>query len=107
MSEMKWLVEFNECGTVKEERDSQGNILTEFKIPSYEGQELTKGLLETIAELDEKVHRLAQTGEAVGYWKFYFDKVVDGEVVSHARFDIGDGQNVNAPYFAEIAKEVA
>lgn len=107
MSNIKWIVEFNENGTVKEERDEQGNLISEFKIPSYEGQELTKELLETIADLDEQVHRMARKGEEVGYWKFYFDRVEDGEVVSHARFDIGDGERVNAPYFAKIAEEVA
>ena len=66
---------------------------------------LTKELLDEIKELDEKirVHNKMvgedeygeMTDEWVGYSKFYFDHIVDGEVEEHFRMDIGDRNEIN------------
>ncbi len=34
------------------------------------------------------------TDDYIGYFKFYFDHYVDGEVVEHYRIDLGDGEEV-------------
>ncbi|HES2383836.1 TPA: DEAD/DEAH box helicase family protein [Streptococcus pyogenes] len=97
-----WVVEFNE-----------GLGLIE-KI--YAGKLVTKELLDEIKELDEKirVHNKTvgedeygeMTDEWVGYSKFYFDHIVDGEVEEHFRMDIGDGNEVNQRDFQYLYEQM-
>ena len=47
------------------------------------------------------------TDDWIGYFKFYFDHYVDGEVVEHYRIDIGDGKEVNEPEFSYLEEQVA
>ncbi|WP_308653129.1 hypothetical protein [uncultured Anaerococcus sp.] len=70
-----WIVEFNECG---------GDV------KDYQGLEVTEELLDEFKILDEEL-RLKDDG----YYKFYFDKYVDGVRESHIRIDIGSGVKRN------------
>ncbi len=74
----KWVIEFNETG--------EG-------MPSYTGQTVTPELLETIKGYDQSLPY------EQGYYKFYFDKIQDGEVVAHERIDVGDGLAVNQDFY--------
>ncbi|WP_157456759.1 DUF3991 domain-containing protein [Carnobacterium maltaromaticum] len=58
-------------------------------INSYEGQIVTPELIQEIKSLEKLVP------ENSGYYKFYFDEVVNGEVVNHRRMDVGDGTRAN------------
>lgn len=97
-----WVVEFNEgLGLIEKE---------------YAGELVTKELLDEIKELDEKirVHNKTvsedeygeMTDEWVGYSKFYFDHIVDGEVEEHFRIDIGDGNELNQRDFAYLYEQI-
>lgn len=97
-----WVVEFNEgLGLIEKE---------------YAGELVTKELLDEIKELDEKirVHNKTvgedeygeMTDEWVGYSKFYFDHIVDGEVEEHFRMDIGDGNEVNQRDFQYLYEQM-
>lgn len=93
-----WVVEFHEKSSLTEK--------------DYTGMIVTKDLLNEIQELDEKVSihnetvgkdKYGQmTDEWLGYSKFYFDHIVDGEVKEHYRVDIGDGNEANKREFAYL-----
>lgn len=97
-----WVVEFNEGLNLIEKE--------------YAGELVTKELLDEIKELDEKirVHNKTvgedeygeMTDEWVGYSKFYFDHIVDGEVEEHFRMDIGDGNEVNQRDFQYLYEQM-
>ena len=97
-----WVVEFNEgLGLIEK---------------NYAGELVTKELLDEIKELDEKirVHNKTvgedeygeMTDEWVGYSKFYFDHIVDGEVEEHFRMDIGDGNEANQRDFQYLYEQM-
>ena len=102
-----WVVEFHEDGGLIEK--------------NYTGELVTKELIDEIKEIDEKirVHNKTvgedeygeMTDEWVGYSKFYFDHIVDGQVHEHFKMDIGDGSEPNQRDFAylygqlEVSKE--
>nr|WP_314025004.1 helicase-related protein [Filifactor alocis] len=102
-----WVVEFHEDGGLIEK--------------NYVGKLVTKELLDEIKEIDEKirVHNKTvgedeygeMTDERVGYSKFYFDHIVDGQVHEHFKMDIGDGNEANQRDFdylygqLEVSKE--
>lgn len=97
-----WVVEFNEGLNLIEKE--------------YAGELVTKELLDEIKELDEKirVHNKTvgedeygeMTDEWVGYSKFNFDHIVDGEVEEHFRMDIGDGNEVNQRGFQYLYEQM-
>ncbi len=97
-----WVVEFNE-----------GMELIE---SSYKGRIVTKELIDEIKALDEKIKIHNKTagedeyGNAtdkwVGYSKFYFDHIEDGEVTEHLRMDIGDGNESNQRDFEYLYEQV-
>ncbi|AVM69155.1 helicase [Lachnospiraceae bacterium oral taxon 500] len=97
-----WVVEFHEDGGLIEK--------------NYTGELVTKELLDEIKEIDEKirVHNKTvgedeygeMTDEWVGYSKFYFDHIVDGEVEEHFRMDIGDGNEVNQRGFQYLYEQM-
>ncbi|KRN68093.1 DUF3991 domain-containing protein [Carnobacterium maltaromaticum] len=76
MQDRYFKVEFNETNL-------------ETGIISYEGRIVTPELIQVIKVLDD------QAIPEQGYYKFYFDEVVNGEVVSNFRMDVGDGVNAN------------
>lgn len=94
-----WVIEFNET--------------SELVTKDYAGIKLTKELIGEIRELDVKqqlYNKIVATDENgtvdydkyQGYSKFYFDHIVDGDVVEHTRVDIGDGETANRVIFAEL-----
>lgn len=97
-----WVVEFNERSSLIEK--------------NYAGELVTKELLDEIKEIDEKirVHNKTvgedeygeMTDEGVGYSKFYFDHIVDGELEEHIRIDIGDGNELNQRDFAYLYEQI-
>lgn len=76
MQDRYFKVEFNETNL-------------ETGIISYEGRIVTPELIQVIKVLDD------QAIPEQGYYKFFFDEVVNGEVVSNFRMDVGDGVNAN------------
>ena len=82
----------------------------------YEGEIITKELLDEIKGLDEytKTHNETLgkdeygkiTDKWVGYSKFFFDHIIDGEVKEHLRVDIGDGNETNQKYFKYLYEQV-
>jgi len=98
-----WVVEFHEKSSLTEK--------------DYTGMIVTKDLLNEIKELDEKISihnetvgkdKYGQmTDEWLGYSKFYFDHIVDGEVKEHYRVDIGDGNEANEREFAYLYRNTA
>lgn len=97
-----WIVEFNESSSLIEK--------------NYEGQRLTKELLDEIKEIDEKIRLQNKafeedkypqlTDEWVGYSKFYFDHIVDGKKVDYYRIDIGDGNEANQRGFDFLYEQI-
>ncbi|MGR5590158.1 helicase-related protein [Peptoniphilus grossensis] len=97
-----WIIEFNE-GSSLIERD-------------YTGQRLTKELLDEIREIDEKIrlHNKTlgedeysqMTDEWEGYSKFYFNHIVDGEIVDHYKMDVGDGNEINQRDFEFLYEQI-
>jgi len=97
-----WVVEFNERSSLIEK--------------NYAGELVTKESLDEIKEIDEKirVHNKTvgedeygeMTDEGVGYSKFYFDHIVDGELEEHIRIDIGDGNELNQRDFAYLYEQI-
>ena len=97
-----WVVEFNERSSLIEK--------------NYAGELVTKELLDEIKEIDEKirVHNKTvgedeygeMTDEGVGYSKFYFGHIVDGELEEHIRIDIGDGNELNQRDFAYLYEQI-
>lgn len=97
-----WVVEDNETlgGAVKD----------------YSGIKLTKELIDEIKTIDEsiRIHNdtLGKdehgniTDQYEGYYKFYFDHIVDGETIEHIRVDIGDGNEYNNKIFNQLYEEV-
>ena len=97
-----WIVEFNESSSLIEK--------------NYEGQRLTKELLDEIKEVDEKIRLQNKTFEEdkypqmtdewVGYSKFYFNHIVDGKKVDYYRIDIGDGNEANQRGFDFLYEQI-
>lgn len=97
-----WIVEFNESSKLIE-RD-------------YVGKRLSEELLDEIRDIDEKIciHNMtlgedeygSATNEWLGYSKFYFDHVIDGEVVEHFRLDVGDGNVTNSAEFEYLYEQI-
>ena len=97
-----WVVEFNEGLSLIEKE--------------YAGELVTKELLDEIKEIDEKirVHNKTvgedeygeMTDEWVGYSKFYFDHIVDGQVHEHFKMDIGDGNEANQRDFDYLYEQI-
>ena len=93
-----WVVEYNES--------SSSDLLTQF---DYEGEIVTKDLLDEIKEVDNKINNHnkstgeneygSMTDDWLGYFKFYFDHIVDGVATEHIRIDIGDGNLANREQF--------
>lgn len=97
-----WIVEFNENHEL---------------VPDYSGQIVTKDLINVLRQkdIDVKEHNQTHgenefgemTDDYIGYFKFYFDHYVDGEVVEHYRIDLGDGEEVNEREFSYLEEQVA
>ena len=95
-----WVVEFNEHSG--------------FINKNYKGEIVTRELLDEIKRLDEDIYLnntisehaeyMGKEVKKLGFYKFYFDHIVDGKVVAHLRIDVGDGLEVNSSYFDEMSK---
>lgn len=82
----KWIIEFNETGRV---------------LPNFEGQEVTQELLEKIKDYDN------QLSLEEGYYKFYFNKIEDGQVVLQERIDVGDGVKANEDFYKQLEQDLS
>ena len=91
---VKWMIEINET--------TDGII----QIPSFEGQEVNQELLRTIKDCDERLNIASLAGEGQGYYKFYFDKIQNGEVIDNLRVDVGDGLDVNQKLYDLIEQDL-
>ncbi|MEG0553294.1 MAG: hypothetical protein RR533_07190, partial [Carnobacterium sp.] len=70
----------------------------ELGIKDYEGEIVTPDLIQEIKGLEGIVP------ENSGYYKFYFDEVVKGEVVDHRRMDVGDGLEANKEMYDYLSE---
>ena len=96
-----WVVEFNE---------------TNNELPSFKGKKLTKELLDQFKELDDQYWKInhgsglneygSPNDQYVGYLKFYFDHIVNGQTTEHVRIDVGDGSFNNKEAWIEIYNEI-
>lgn len=66
---------------------------------TYKGEIVTLHLISQLQILDEAVKN------EQGYYKFYFDEIVNGEIINHYRIDIGDGFYKNKKMFAFLAEK--
>ncbi|WP_454961705.1 helicase-related protein [Eggerthia catenaformis] len=96
-----WYVEFNETGP---------------DLPSFQGEILTKELLDQFRQIDDDYWKInhgsgldeygSPNEQYVGYSKFYFDHVVDGQTTEHIRIGVGDGCFNNKEAWIEIYNEI-
>ena len=96
-----WIIEFHERSEA---------------VKDYTGQKLTRDLLDELSILDEQIHVHNETkGKDIydaindnwlGCFKFYFDHVVNNEVVDHYKIDLGDGEAVNEDSFRYLLKAI-
>ncbi|HBI1562748.1 MAG: hypothetical protein ACLTPR_03745 [Enterococcus canintestini] len=66
---------------------------------TYKGEIVTLHLISQLQILDEAVKN------EQGYYKFYFDEIVNGEIINHYRIDIGDGFYKNKKMFEFLAEK--
>lgn len=74
----QWIIKFNECDEI---------------VPIFDNQKVTTELLNTIKELDIKTTNLHN-----GYYKFFFEKIENGQVIKKIRFDIGGWDKTQIDY---------
>lgn len=74
----QWIIKFNECDEI---------------VPIFDNQKVTAELLNTIKELDIKTTNLHN-----GYYKFFFEKIENGQVIKKIRFDIGGWDKTQIDY---------
>ena len=96
-----WYVEFNETGP---------------DLPSFQGEILTKELLDQFRQIDDDYWKInhgngldefgSPNEQFVGYSKFYFNHVVEGQTTEHGRIDIGTGSFNNKEVWIEIYNEI-
>lgn len=94
----------------------ESNELWPFMEKDYSGKVITKELLDELKKLDERINKLDtffmedKNGEItefqVGYSKFYFDHIKNGEVIDRLKIDIGDGYEVNEKDFQFLYEQV-
>lgn len=70
----------------------------ELGINDYEGEIVTPDLIQEIQKLEEIVP------ENSGYYKFFFDEVVNNEVVDYQRMDVGDGLEANKEMYDYLSE---
>lgn len=70
----------------------------ELGINDYEGEIVTPDLIQEIQKLEELVP------ENSGYYKFFFDEVVNNEVVDYQRMDVGDGLEANKEMYDYLSE---
>lgn len=74
----QWIVKFNECDEI---------------VPIFDGQKVTAELLSEIKALDIKTTNLHD-----GYYKFFFEKIENGQATKKIRFDIGGWDKTQIEY---------
>lgn len=81
-----WIIEFNE---------------TDSKMKNYSNKIVTTELIDEIESLDKKLYNSQD-----GYYKFYFDHIIDDEVVNHIRIDIGCEEIESKSFFNYLKNEL-
>ncbi|MSR93945.1 hypothetical protein FYJ34_12215 [Clostridiaceae bacterium 68-1-5] len=105
MAKSQWKIEFNETGHLEK---------VGIEIPSFRGKNVTKDILERIRYLDYLISGIKRDQEAyfdsydhditeyVGYFKFYFERLENEEVMEKIRVDVGDGLSLNEENYRYI-----
>lgn len=70
----------------------------ELGIKDYEGEIVTPDLIQEIKGLEELVPENSR------YYKFFFDEVVNNEVVDYQRMDVGDGLEANKEMYDYLSE---
>lgn len=70
----------------------------ELGIKDYEGEIVTPNLIQEIKGLEELVPENSR------YYKFFFDEVVNNEVVDYQRMDVGDGLEANKEMYDYLSE---
>lgn len=81
-----WIVEFNE---------------TDGKMKSYSNKIVTTELIDEIETFDKKLYNSQD-----GYYKFYFDHIVDDKIVEHIRIDVGEDDLENKQFFNYLREDI-
>ncbi|CAI3296051.1 hypothetical protein CIRMBP1257_00515 [Enterococcus cecorum] len=85
----QWIIKFNECDEI---------------VPIFDNEIVTPELLNTIKELDIKTTNLHN-----GYYKFFFEKIENGQVTKKIRFDIGgwDKTQIDDEFYNFMLSEIS
>lgn len=85
----KWIVKFNECDEI---------------VPIFDGQKVTTELLNEIKALDIETTNLHN-----GYYKFFFEKIENGQVTRKIRFDVGgwDKTQIEHEFYEFMLSEIS
>lgn len=84
----QWIIKFNECDEI---------------VPIFDNETVTPELLNTIKELDIKTTNLHN-----GYYKFFFEKIENGQVTKKIRFDVGgwDKTQIDDEFYNFMLSEI-
>lgn len=85
----QWIIKFNECDEI---------------VPIFDNEIVTPELLNTIKELDIKTTNLHN-----GYYKFFFEKIENGQVTKKIRFDVGgwDKTQIDDEFYNFMLSEIS
>lgn len=81
-----WIIEFNE---------------TDGKMKDYSNKIVTTELIDKIETFDKKLYNSQD-----GYYKFYFDHIVDDKIVEHIRIDVGEDDLENKQFFNYLREDI-
>lgn len=81
-----WIIEFNE---------------TDGKMKDYSNKIVTTELIDKIETFDKKLYNSQD-----GYYKFYFDHIVDDKIVEHMRIDVGEDDLENKQFFNYLREDI-
>ncbi len=96
-----WVIEFNEGENNYAGRMLDETLLDELKIKDQSIKDFNDSLLDEYGDLPKEHYE-----DYLGYYKFYFDYIIDGKAKEHFRIDIGDGNISNEKEFDYLYKQI-
>lgn len=81
-----WIIEFNE---------------TDGKMKDYSNKIVTTELIDKIETFDKKLYNSQD-----GYYKFYFDHIINNKTVEHIRIDVGEDDLENKQFFNYLREDI-
>ncbi len=96
-----WVVEFNEGNNEYAGRIVDKNLIDEIKRKDQFIKDFNNSLLDEYGDLKEENY-----DKYLGFYKFYFEHIVNGEIKEQLRIDIGDGNLINEKEFDLLYKAI-